>query len=307
MVITKATHQFGDLIQGIFYRQPYLFHQEWIAYADMVYGRTVAWLEVPFVVLGLMLIIACIKRFESAVILAWIVAAILPGILSEHAYPKRLSTLFPALDIVAALGITSILIALPAGRARWKRMVATLSLVVVFGCYIAFTNYAWFSGRYFRYGDPMENSFAAKISEAITPGTIVIADLNRSYEAGKYLYLTLDHLADPKSRPNLWIAAQTPILPQLIANPISATQLAPTSLPYTWTKLRDQLTETANFTEWSKVLFIIQSGPEDTDINTTNLAAASARCNNPRITRLERERSALNTLVLIECAVKDLK
>ena len=307
LVLSKAAAQFGHVLQGIFYRQPYLFHQEWIAYSDMVYGRTVAWLEVPFVVLGICIVLLSIKRFESAVLLAWIMAALLPGILSEHAYPKRLSTLFPALDIVAAIALASVLATLPAGRAAWKRLVATLSLTVVFGSYIAFTNYAWFSGRYWKYGEPVENTFATKISQLITPGTIVIADLNRSYEIGKYLFLTLDHLTSPENRPNLWITAQTPTMPQLIAQPLSAVALAPASFAYTWTKLRDQLGETTTFTGWTKVLFIIQAGPEDTAVNISHQTAASTRCANPKVIRLERERSALNTLVLIECSIADLK
>jgi hypothetical protein len=307
LVLTKALRQLGDVLQGIFYRQPYIFHQEWISYADFVNGRTVAWLEVPFVVLGFLILLCSVKRFESAVVLGWVMAAILPGILSEHAYPKRLSTFFPALDIIAALSLAAIAAALPVGRALWKRCVATSTLLFIFVCYTAYTSYTWFSGRFWRYGEPVEISFAAKLSEAITPGTIVISDLNRSYEAGKYLYLVLDHLAAPESRPNLWYSAGTPMVSSLVAEPRNAAKLIATSIPYTWTKLREQLPETLQFKDWSKVVFVIQSGPEDREANLSNLEAASTRCNNPKITRLERQRSALNTLVVIECALSDMK
>lgn len=306
-VISKASSQLGDVLQGLFYRQPYLFHQEWISYADFVNGRTVAWLEVPFVVLGLLLLLRSFRRFESSVMAAWILAAILPGILSEHAYPKRLSTLFAALDIVAAISLASIVATLPKDRALWKRVVTFSSLVIVFAAYFAYTSYAWFSGQYWRFGEPKEISLAAKLGEVITPGTIVISDLNRSYEAGKYLYLSLDHLADPKNRPNLWFGATTPLVPQLVANPLSAVQLAPTSLAYTWTKLREQLDETMNVTNWSKVVFIVQAGPEDQAVNLSNQELALTRCHNPRITRLARENRALDTLVLVECNIADLK
>lgn len=306
LVLTKALQQLGDVVQGIFYRQPYLFHQEWISYADFIFSRTVAWLEVPFVVLGFLILLTSLKRFESAVILGWIIAAILPGILSEHAYPKRLSTLFPALDILAALSLAAILTTLPTGRALWKRIAATSSLVVIFACYIAYTNYAWFSGRFWGYGEPVEVSMAATISEAITPGTIAISDLNLGYEEGKFLYLVLDHLADPRNRPNLWYSGRTLMIPSLIAEPLTAQALCPSSLPYTWTKLRDQLDETLQFQGWSKVVFVMQSTPESQESTTANLKAASTRCSNPKITRLPWRRNGSRALVMVECAITDM-
>lgn len=308
LVISTALKQFGDVLQGIFYRQPYMFHQEWIPYADAVFGRTVAWLQVPFLVLGFLLIVRSLRRFESAVLIGWLIAAILPGILSEHAYPKRLSTLFPALDIIAAMGMAALLrtLALQSGL-RWRQALATTSIIVSLVAYCAFMSYAWFSGRYWRYGVPAEAAFAARLSQSITPGTIVIGDLNRSYEAGKYLYLTLDHLVAPENRPNLWLPATTPMLPTLIADPIAAPQHIASTMPYTWTKLRDQVDETTGNKNWTKVLFVLQSGPEDRAENFTNVELATNRCTNPTISRLERERSALNTLILIECQVSDLK
>jgi hypothetical protein len=78
-------------------------------------------------------------------------------------------------------------------------------------------------------------------------------------------------------------------------------------MPYTWTKLRDQVDETTGNKNWTKVLFVLQSGPEDRAENFTNVELATNRCTNPTISRLERERSALNTLILIECQVSDLK
>lgn len=307
LVFSTAFKQLGDVLQGIFYKQPYLFHQEWIPYTDSIFGRTVAWLEVPFFVLGFLVVVRSIKRFESAVMLGWMIAAILPGILSEHAYPKRLSTLFPAIDIVAALGMATLVhYGISQQRSRWPKLVATTSLVLAFTAYSAFTSWSWFSGRYWRYGLPAELAFAERLKEVITPGTIVIADLNRSYEAGKYLYLTLDHLADPHSRPNVWLPATTPMLPSLIENPLMAPNYIPETMPYIWTKLREQVEETATNTQWNKVLFIMQEGPEDRSENTNNVLLASKRCAHPSISRIARERSALNTLVLIECPFSEL-
>jgi hypothetical protein len=308
LVVTNALKHLGDVLQGIFYRQPYIFHQEWLPYTESVLGRTVAWLEVPFSLLGFLIILRSIKSFESAVMLGWIIAAILPGILSEHAYPKRLSTLFPAIDIVAALGMATLVhYGITRYRSKWRGLVGATAFVVIFAAYAAFTTWSWFSGRYWRYGLPAEIAFAERLKEAITPGTIVIADLNRSYEAGKYLYLTLDHLADPSSRPNIWLPATTPTVPYLIRNPLMAQQHLPGTMPYIWTKLRDQVVESTSYSEWNKILFIIQEGPEDRSENINNVQLASTRCATPNISRLTRERSALNTLVLIECPFSEFR
>jgi hypothetical protein len=307
LVITNALKHLWDVIQGIFYRQPYIFHQEWLPYTDSVLGRTVAWLEVPFSVLGFLIIVRSIKSFESAVMLAWIIAAILPGILSEHAYPKRLSTLFPAIDIVAAIGMASLIhYGITESRSKWRGLIGATAFVSIFATYAAFTSWSWFSGRYWRYGLPAEIAFAERLKESITPGTIVIADLNRSYEAGKYLYLTLDHLADPRNRPNIWLPATTPVVPYLIKNPNLAQAHFSGTMPYLWTKLREQVKETAAHTEWKRVLFVIQEGPEDRSENINNVQLASTRCTTPNISRITRERSALNTLVLIECSFLEL-
>jgi hypothetical protein len=147
---------------------------------------------------------------------------------------------------------------------------------------------------------------AATISEAITPGTIAISDLNLGYEEGKFLYLVLDHLADPRNRPNLWYSGRTLMIPSLIAEPLTAQALCPSSLPYTWTKLRDQLDETLQFQGWSKVVFVMQSTPESQESTTANLKAASTRCSNPKITRLPWRRNGSRALVMVECAITDM-
>jgi 4-amino-4-deoxy-L-arabinose transferase-like glycosyltransferase len=306
-VLRMAIEHLGDVIQGVFYHQPYFFHQEWVPYAPMFFSRTVPWLEMPFVVLGAAIVVRYRRRFESAVLLAWLVAAIVPGILSEHAYAKRLSTFFPALDILAALALTTLVQCSTARPRPWPRRLAVSAVALGLAAYSAFLAHVWFSGRFWKYGEPVEIQIAAQISKSITPGTIVVADLNRGSDAGKYLYLLVDYLSDPRNRPNLWMAARTPTLPRLVQDPMLSVRLFAETWPYVWTKLRDQVDETANYKQWTRVLFLLQTGTPDNYPNDELIAAASARCRTPTIRKIQGSRAARNSLVLIECALADLK
>jgi Dolichyl-phosphate-mannose-protein mannosyltransferase len=106
VIVTRiAIEHLGNVIEGIFYHARYLFHQDFIAEVYEMYPRTLPWLMTPFMFAGLVYLVRSAYRLEVAVLLSWVIAAIVPGILSEQAYPKRLSTLFPALDLITAIGI----------------------------------------------------------------------------------------------------------------------------------------------------------------------------------------------------------
>ncbi|MFO0417042.1 MAG: ArnT family glycosyltransferase, partial [Pseudomonadota bacterium] len=255
-VFATAMRQLADVVMGIFYKQPYFFHQEWVPYAFGFNARTVPWIEAPFIAAGFAILLRHIKRFEVVVLLAWLIAGVLPGILSEHAYPKRLSTVFPALDIIAAIAIAYI-VSVVISAARPLRQALAVSVVIIsLAGYTAFLSNVWFSGRFWKYGEPADINMARQFSESITPGTVVIADLNRGYEGGKYLYLLLDHLASKANRPNVFTVTTNPMMSRLIDQPTEAPRYALDTLAYIWTKLRNHREELASNTEWSKILFV---------------------------------------------------
>lgn len=305
-VLSLGLSQTWDVIQGIFFKQPYFFHQEWVPYFDLIQARTVAWLEVPFLALGTLTLIRYAKRFESCILWAFVIAAILPGILSEHAYPKRLSTLYPALDIIAALGLAEIVKQMNIANRIVSRAIIT-TLACGFALYFCFLSNVWFSGRFWKMRQPAEIAISQEIARSITPGTIVLGNLTRGYDAGKYLYLLLDHLTLPDNRPNLWMPNSTNRVPFDIAHPLKATESFTRTWPYLWTKLDKQILETASNRDWQQILFIFQTNESFEPYQSALADAAKSRCNTPTISTIAPQSSAHNGLMLIRCAVSDLR
>ena len=245
-VLGEAAIHIGDVLLGIFYQVPYSFHQEWMFPSHGFSMRTVAWLVVPLAFVGMSIFIASRKRFESAVVFAWVVAAVLPGILSEHAYAKRLSTLFPAIDILAGVGVAGIVAILGNGRGQWRKFIAYFAITIVSICFFAFSIYTWFSGEIIKYGEPDVVSMASSVSKSIDPGAIVIADVE-GYNSARLGYLLLDHLSDEGNRPNMLALPPHESIMSMIESPLSAGAYITNRWLYLWTRLRDQQKETQRF------------------------------------------------------------
>jgi len=306
MVAQKSYEQLFDVIQGIFYKVPYLFHQDFLPYLPGFNTRSVSWAVAAFGVVGLFMVIRSLKRFECAVLLAWMAAAILPGIMSEHAYPKRLSTLFPAIDMLAALAITRFMLYLGETGQAWRRWLASSALLAGFAGLVLFQSNVWFSGREWKYGEPPEVAAAEEMAKEIRPKTIIIADLVLGYHIGKMTYMLLDPLTDPKNRPNLWFAQMPHAIPRAIQEPLKAGELN-TDWVYQWTKLRDQKAETDSFTGWDRVVFMIQERTEGPDANGTEIASVIERCKDPKVRRIEKSGTFWLPVVIVSCNVSDLR
>ena len=301
-VTTMATIQTWDVIRGIFFKQPYFFHQEWVPYFDLIQARTVAWLEVPFVLFAFFIFLFHRKRFECCVIFAFLLAAILPGVLSEHAYPKRLSTFFPALDILAGIGIVLLLKTVNLSK-NWVVCLCSSFIISAFALYFCFLCNVWFSQRYWKMQEPPEIAMTENLAQSIVPGTIVLGDVTRGYDAGKYLYLLLDHLTKPENRPNLWMPSSL----TAIQTPLKAPQRFKRTWCYLWTKLDKQIGETESFQGWKKVLFIFQTNRSNIPYHKAIADSTKERCEEPSIRTIPAAGNLESGLLLIECDVDKLR
>jgi hypothetical protein len=302
LVANSSLVHVGDVLKGLFFRQNFMCHQEWLRPTQGTLMRTVPWLEMPFVFLGITLLWRYRARFESAVLVSWLIAAILPGVLSEQAYPKRLSTFYPALDILAALALATLVYY----RDHKGLVSRRLIMVGIFGSmlvYVSLATHFWLSGRFWKYKEPGEVEAVARISELVRPDTIFIEYMPEGYERAKYLYLLLDRLADPAVRPNRWVIANADRIPTLIADPLSIGNDLERAWAYTWTKLRDQLDETRSYAGWKRVVFLLQTPAPYYKVNEALIETASKRCAHPRIEHV----AAPKPFVMIECEVKDLQ
>ncbi len=305
LTIEKSLTHLFYVFEAMFVRARHVFHQEWLPHQPLFHHRTVGWLVLAFAVLGVFTLVRFRKRFETSVMFGWMIAALMPGILSSVPYPKRLSTFFPAIDITAAIGIATLChVAVLGGRA-WRQYVGYISVVASSLVFLVFTTYAWFSGRLFGYGEPVEHSVAAELRRAITPGTLVLTDLTRGYEAGKYLYLMMDHLTEPSNRPNMWVQSSPSEIQSFLSQPADFKRMLTTRLPYVWTKLRDQLDETIEHKDWSHVLFVLQRGETQSNLNAPVIEAIKSRCSTPIVSDIGPPSHDWNSLILVKCSYAD--
>jgi len=310
LYVAVATLQHcADFTQGLFYQTAYMFHQEWVPLSEQLTSRTVDWSVMALGMVGLFVILSQRKRFESAVLLAWIAAAILPGVLSSHAYAKRLSTVFPAIDCLAAIALAICFDLLPQGSLNWRRWLLRGVTAVSAGCYVAFSSYVWFSQRFWPYAEPGEIQMAQELKQTLPPGTIVIADLGQGYEPSKMAFLLLDYLASPENRPNLLSFYRTEGYAEMIRNPTQAQSFLSTNWIYLWSKLRDQAEETAQYKDWKYVNFVMLDTFHNHPLNADLIESAKARCKNPKVrqihSRFNRPEWKLISVTSVLCEVAD--
>lgn len=309
-VTLKSLRHFWDFTQGVFFRVPYLFHQEWLPYNPPLMPRSVPWFVASLSGVTVALMIAQRKRFETAVLCGWFVAAVLPGILSDHAYPKRMSTTYPLIDILAGIAFAFILTNLKDCRLKGSRLITSTVAIAALVSLTIYSTFLWFSGVNFKYGPPPEIAMARELERAITPGTIVMAGLGGGYEPGKFLYLMLNHLTDQRARPNLFIPISNGGLETFVAAPKIDSAEVSTSLPYTWTKLSDQLSESLSVDTWKNITFLILETLHNSNPNDNSISQASALCPTPIIRRVD---SSVNTrewkmisMVTITCPIAEM-
>lgn len=303
-VVQNAAQHLWDVVQGIFYKVPYLFHQDFVPEVPGLTVRTVPWLITPLVVSGCILVLLRIRTIESCILIAWMIAALTPGILSEHAYPKRLSTFFPAMDLLAGISLGYLV----TSTLHKKFLRYSMQTFVLCGClgYAIFMADAWFSGRQWGYGVPVEERIADEIGAMIEPGTIVIADIWKDYDQGKMTYLLMDTLTNPAHRPNIWFLQNlgTARMSALVDDPASAPNyFTPTEMPwfYLWTRLRDQWDEMMTTRSWRKVVYILQQRDVTNQPNDAIKAKVMATCPRAIQHTFPAQSTFINTFVVIEC------
>jgi hypothetical protein len=100
----------------------------------------------------------------------------------------------------------------------------------------------------------------------------------------------------------MWVGAFTPDIKKLIAEPLSSGDVLDKSIPYSWTKLRNQLQETKQHNSWKRGVFVLQSPGPYYRVDEAIIDAASKRCAHPKIEKID----APKPLILIECEINDL-
>lgn len=260
--VFAVVHNAWDLVLGLFFEAPLVFHQTVIPDVAGLTRRALPWFVVACAVVGLAL--CCVRNREkwSAPLLALVAAGILPAILSDAAWLKRASLLYVALIIVAAVPlaiVTDGLIRMLGRKARW---VGGGLLTVAFLLWSSIWTHLWFSGREFAYGVPAETVIVEALEKHIERNTLLIAALWGDYIEGEIVYLLHDALTE---RQTAALYITDPLLGEwrtLLAHPREALLKINTELWYwTWLGLYDEMPGIVKHREWSRVVYLIEHRP----------------------------------------------
>jgi len=181
--------------------------------------------------IGLVGLAAAPRRKEAGVLLSWVAVAILPGVMSTDPEARRVATLFPALAAVAGIAAGEILrAARVAAGERGGRLLrggaapaALAGFAVVCGAF------------YFRQTLAVPNAvaMAQSIARHLSPGALVIADLDGNYDTrNRVTFLLFDRLGEGRDPP-AWRTAAAGDWPEVAWLPradVSQFQYASSSL-----------------------------------------------------------------------------
>ena len=310
-VVIKLLDNCAAIISGIFWKVPYFFHQTFYLEYPNITHRTVAAVAAPFLAVAIFL---CLRKrnFKALLLICWIVCAALPAILSERAYDKRCSNLYPVLQILTAVSIGWLMAVFESQR-RFKTLRLLQGIFCASLALFAITSTErWFSGNQFPKGVAPEVQMAEEIKPYLRPNSIIIFDGWHHYMGPKLSYLLLDSLTDPAVQPLAWYAfdRDRAKFEPLSRDPRQAIAYIPYSFVYLWTDLRKTIPRISDSkVPWDRAVFIFQADEavgEQSAVVKQDLEMAKAGCPKILNTR-EVESSDLDTRMrIVECSLEPL-
>lgn len=257
----------ADVIAGLFVRLRDVFHQDIFVPVPELPSRSISWIVAALVLAGVCLMATRRMRPTADRILAsWIAVAIVPAIVSDHAYPKRASMLFPALFLLAA-ATGARFSAVVDERGTWLRRTVRPLAALALALWFCATSWLWFSGLQWPAGRPNESLLVEGLRPHLTPGTIVIAKVWHGYAPGKLTYLLSQMLRDPSRAPLVWYV-MTPDrnLQSLIDHPaLAATYASRDAFYYRWPDIDPGGAGSSPASSWSRVVYVLQTGITNSD------------------------------------------
>jgi hypothetical protein len=232
----------GEMVTQIYVGWPGDTHQTPIS----LFGVPRTWVTPLLAILFSAGLARCLVRRRdpaSAVLLAFLAAGALPGIVS-FAAPHRMSAFFPAMTAMAAIAAVACLDWL--GRQGDFGMRARVALPWI----VTFASFLGMGSVYFtqRNAEPPSVTFANAIRPYLRPGTLMIVDIPLGLQIDANFLLFDDTLRDQSAivwpDPEQW--------PVLLADPKPDFK----SSYYRFTALRHQILELRR-KEWKHVVFVI--------------------------------------------------
>ena len=255
----NALKHLWDLIQGIYFQAPYLHHQDIMMDIPSVPTRAINWFAAVFATLYLVWGIRRPGSRHFSVMVAWLLVAPLPAILSDNAFPKRASALYPALCCMAGLSLSQVFALLRKEGFHRLRILFSFLLGVSFVAWVCLTSYQWFSGERVQMGIAVDVELAQKIQDKIQPRSIIVFRVDNHYYEGKLVYLLIDKLQS--SQPLVWYNYRTEDLPfsEILRDPERVVPLVMKGpYQYSWTPLDSTIAALSDVHDWNRLVVIIE-------------------------------------------------
>lgn len=256
-VVTQALTHAKDLLEGIYWRMPYVFHQEILPPVPHLEVRSVFWFIASFSTVGL--VILCRVRGIRSILIVWsLLLSLAPAILSSQAFVKRAAPAFALLILLSGYGASLLKRGIESnlGARSWQT-VRTVWAFLALGYCLAMPS-LWRMNTMAR---PYELELRDEVRHRLTPGTAVIAITPTGYMRGKLAYLLSKDLESVAS--TLWYGCdhlsciETAYLPLEDILP-----LLPRTFEYHWSRLR--LPEETQML--TRILYLVEEGlPLDRD------------------------------------------
>ncbi len=242
--------QFVELVPGEY---P---HHEALPSLPGLRTREISAATAVLLAIGLVFLIVRPKKPASQVLLVWILAALLPGLLSTSASAHRTAAVFPALLAVAALAGGDVVRALRALLGRAGRAMGAVGGAALFAglAVVAATLYlqkSWAS-------TPLTVAMSETIRPYLTGGTLAVLDVdNGDYLSSELTYLFTDEFSRG-SRPPLWRISGDSNWPEIAFRPSPGFE----DWYYTQTRLKDGRNALRAGQPFQRVVFLVQDVPE---------------------------------------------
>jgi hypothetical protein len=302
LILQNARELFGSMVYALELGMP---PQDMVPTFSHVTSRTLFLLAPAFILVTTIYFIRNLRWNQGALLMAWVIAAAAPCLLSNQGYPRRAATIFPAFLCMAGIGywLCRTMLADIWGK-PWRRLAPCLEVPIA-ACLVLASVHQWFSTRTMRIAEPGDLEVCRTIGKMIQPGTLMFFDYDHHYMPGRMTYLLLDYLDKPENRPVSWAVINSvhPVFKPSVENPRVAPKLIKRSIEYRWSKLRHHIPEIENFNDWKKLIFISERMPTTKDVSAfdARLAMITAHCVNHKETVIPHKTAFPHTFTIIEC------
>jgi hypothetical protein len=302
MLLQNAHELYGSMIYRLQLSMP---PQDLVPTFSHVTSRTIFLLAPAFVLLTGAYFLRNIKWKQGALLLAWVVAASAPCLLSNQGFPRRAATVFTAFICMAGIGywLCRRMLAEIWGK-PWRILAPCIEIPVV-SCLVLASAHQWLSTRTMRIAEPGDMEVLRTVRKMLQPGTLVFFDYDDHYMPGRMTYLLLDDLDRPENRPITWavVNAIHPVFMPSAENPLNAPKLVKQSLQYRWSKLRHHIPEIESYSGWKKLVFISERMPSTKDAEgfDRRMEMITRHCTNHKEIILPSKIAFYHIFKIVEC------